>query len=105
MGFLDSLLKPRVSLKEAAENAPEVMGCYKVYMNGELKYVGKSGYSLKQRFIQYYDGKMLLSAAGKRIHDNRDAVEVSWVVMISKNECERLEQQWKSRLRPEWNGL
>ncbi len=105
MGFFNSLAKPKFTLKEAAENAPELMGCYKIYQNGELKYVGKSGYSLRQRFIQYYDGKMLLSAAGKRIHDNRDTVEVSWIVMISKNECERVEQQWKSRLKPEWNRL
>lgn len=57
MGFFNSLAKPKFTLKEAAENAPELMGCYKIYQNGELKYVGKSGYSLRQRFIQYYDGR------------------------------------------------
>jgi len=111
MGLMKSLLKGIAdmktvtgrSLKEASENAPNLMGCYKVFLNGELKYVGKSQYSLRQRFAQYYDGTMIYSAAAKKIHENRDHIEVSWVVQRSGDDCSRVEAQWISKLKPEWN--
>lgn len=111
MGLLDSFFKAvydskgtaKISLKEAAESAPELMGCYKVFAGGELKYVGRSGYSLRQRFAQYYDGKMITSAAAKRIHDLRDDIQVSWIVLSSERDCSQMERQWILRLDPEWN--
>ena len=111
MGLMKSLLKGIAdmktvtgrSLKEASENAPNLMGCYKVFLNGELKYVGKSQYSLRQRFAQYYDGTMIYSAAAKKIHENRDHIEVSWVAQRSGDDCSRVEAQWISKLKPEWN--
>ncbi|HEY5575104.1 MAG TPA: GIY-YIG nuclease family protein [Clostridiaceae bacterium] len=113
MGLMKSLLKVIAgykaltvsSLKEASENAPNLMGCYKVFLNGELKYVGKSEYSLKQRFAQYYGGRMIYSAAAKKIHENRENIEVSWVVQRSDEDCKRLEEQWIAKLSPEWNKI
>ena len=113
MGLMKSLLKGIAdlkavtgsSLKEASENAPNLMGCYKIFLNGELKYVGKSEYSLRQRFVQYYDGKMIYSAAAKKIHENRDNIMVSWVVQRSDEDCRRLEAQWIAKLKPEWNKI
>jgi excinuclease UvrABC nuclease subunit len=113
MGLIRSLLKgisdlnavTVSSLKEASENAPNLMGCYKVFLNGELKYVGKSEYSLRQRFAQYYDGRMIYSEAAKKIHEKRDNIEVSWVVQRSAEDCKRLEEQWIAKLRPEWNKI
>lgn len=111
MGLLSSLLKAaagsreveKVSLKEASEKAPDAMGCYKVFLGGELKYVGKAKFGLRKRFAEFYNGTILYSAQEKKIHANREGIEVSWIELRSLEECSRIEKQWISKHKPEWN--
>jgi excinuclease UvrABC nuclease subunit len=111
MGLLGSLLKAisdskgteKVSLKEAAEKAPDTIGCYKVFLGGELKYVGKSKFGLRKRFGEFYNGTIVYSAQEKKIHRNREYIEVSWIALRSLEECSRVERLWISKHKPEWN--
>jgi len=111
MGLFTSLLKAaagskgagKSSLREAAEKAPNTIGCYKIFLNGELKYVGKSKLGLRKRFEEYYKGAILYSDPEKKIHANRDGIEVSWVVLRTLEDCSRVEKQWISKYKPEWN--
>ncbi len=55
----------KVSLREAADpkadnRAPNEMGCYKLYCDGGLKYVGKAEDGIRKRFVQYYNGKKFI---------------------------------------------
>lgn len=113
MRLLSSLLKSianakeseRVSLKEAAEKAPDTMGCYKVFLDGELKYVGKAKFGLRKRFREFYSGTILYSAQEKKIHGNREDIEVRWIALRSLEDCSRVEKQWISKYKPEWNKV
>jgi excinuclease UvrABC nuclease subunit len=111
MGLLGSLLKAiadsketeKVSLKVAAEKAPDTMGCYKVFLVGELKYVGKSKFGLRKRFAEFNNGTILYSAQEKKIHRNREHIEVGWIALRSLEDCTRVEKQWIAKYKPEWN--
>jgi len=93
----------RTSLKSATKNAPNSMGCYKIYYKG-LKYVGKAEDGIRKRFVQYYNGTTAHYSSAEKIYKYRDEITVSWVVLNSREECRRTEREWIEKLNPEWNS-
>lgn len=92
----------KVSLKEAAQVAPNSMGCYRIYCGG-LKYVGKAEDGIRKRFVQYYNGTTAHYTSGRTIYENRDKITVSWVVCQTREQVRELEAKWIRELQPEWN--
>ena len=104
--FLDNVisdLNGGITLQEATKNAPNVMGCYKIFCEGEIKYVGKAEYGLRHRFVQYYNGTTTSYSSGKMIYNNRERVTVSWKICKTKEECRALEAEWIRTYNPPWN--
>lgn len=95
--------KSKMPLEEAARNAPDKMGCYKLYCDGALKYVGKAEYGLRHRFVQYYNGTTTGYSSGRMIYENRDRIIASWTICRTSAECRSLEAMWIRRFKPEWN--
>lgn len=92
----------KLTLQQATKDAPNAMGCYKIFCNG-LKYVGKAEDGIRKRFVQYYNGTTADYKSGRLIYENRDRITVSWVVLSSREECRRVEREWIERYHPEWN--
>lgn len=91
-----------ISLKDATKEAPNSMGCYKIYCNG-LKYIGKAEDGIRKRFVQYYNGTTAHYSSAIKIYENRDDITVSWVVLPSREKCREVEAQWIQELKPKWN--
>lgn len=92
-----------ISLKEATVKAPNMMGCYKIFQYGSLKYVGKAEDGIRKRFVQYYNGTTTSYSSGSKIYAARNSLKVSWQLCNSREECRSMEKQWIERLKPEWN--
>lgn len=107
MGLFSTLLNVigigGVSLKNATKSAPNSMGCYKIYYNGELVYVGKAEDGVRKRFVQYYNGTTISYSSGRKIHENRDKVTVNWKVLSTREECRSVEKAWIDKYHPAWN--
>jgi len=107
MGLFGSILNifsgGRVSLQQATESAPNAMGCYKLYCDGNLVYVGKAEDGIRKRFVQYYHGTTAHYTSAIRIFENRDKITVSWKVLSSKEECRTTEAYWIKEYNPSWN--
>ena len=111
MGILDSLVKTvlkstgvtKCSLLEATKEAPNLMGCYKIYLNGQLKYIGKAEDGIRKRFVQYYNGTTAHYTSARNIYSYRDELEVSWIVLASREQRRTVEAEWIERYNPEWN--
>lgn len=103
MGIFNlGLLGGRTPLKSATKNAPNSMGCYKIFYRG-LKYVGKAEDGIRKRFVQYYNGTTAHYPSAKKIYEHRDEISVSWEICQSRKECQELEAKWIREFRPEWN--
>jgi len=83
----------QMPLEQATKNAPNAMGCYKIYYRG-LKYVGKAEDGIRKRFVQYYNGTTAHYSSAKKIFEHRDDITVSWVVLSSAKECQETEARW-----------
>lgn len=94
----------RKSLKEAKVDAPNMMGCYKIYLYGNLKYVGKAEDGIRKRFVQYYNGTTAHYPSAKKILENRDNIFVEWQICTSREACRELEAEWIEYYHPEWNN-
>jgi excinuclease UvrABC nuclease subunit len=91
------------SLKDATKVAPNSMGCYKLFCNGSLKYVGKAEDGIRKRFVQYYNGTTAHYSSAIKIYENRDNITVNWVILQSREQCREVEAKWIRDLEPEWN--
>lgn len=91
------------SLKDATSTAPNNMGCYKIFLQSELKYVGKAEDGIRKRFVQYYNGTTATYSSGRKIYEHRDEIKVSWMVLTSKEKCRQTEKEWIEKFDPEWN--
>ena len=110
MGLFGDILKSvmsnmggKDSLKNATRSAPNSMGCYKIYLHGSLKYVGKAEDGLRKRFVQYYNGTTAGYSSGRTINEHKDELTVEWDVLDSREKCRQVERQWIERFDPEWN--
>lgn len=112
MGFLESIFSivmevsgtGKASLKEAASYAPNRMGCYKIFWEGEAVYAGKAEDGLRKRFVQYYNGTTRHYSSANKIYEHRDELTVFWKVLSSRKECRELEKKWIEELPPDkWN--
>ena len=111
MGFFDSLIKTvisstgvtKCSLGEATKEAPNLMGCYKIFLHGELKYVGKAEDGIRKRFVQYYNGTTAHYTSARIIYGYKNQLEVSWTVLTSREQCRSVEAEWIKNYNPEWN--
>lgn len=92
-----------IRLKEATQTAPNRMECYKIYLNGSLKYVGKAEDDIKKCFVQYYNRTTAHYSSAIKIYEHREQVKVKWIVLQSSEECRQTEAKWIRELRPEWN--
>ena len=109
MGFLSDLFSAfssdnRISLYDAKTQAPNDMGCYKIFYDGELVYVGKAEDGIRKRFVQYYNGTTAHYTSAKKIFEHRDELEVSWQILNSREECRTTEREWIEEFNPEWNS-
>lgn len=82
------------SLMGATKEAPNLMGCYKIFIHGELKYVGKAEGWIRKRFVQYYNGTTTHYTSARTIYGYRDQLEVSWTVFRSREDCRSVEVEW-----------
>jgi len=103
MTALTALTATRTSLKEATKTAPNSMGCYRIYFNNSLKYVGKAEDGIRKRFVQYYNGTTAHYPSAMKILQNRDYISVDWQVLSSREECRKTEANWIKSLNPPWN--
>lgn len=99
-----SMASPTMKLKDAKVAAPNAMGCYRIYCEGSLKYVGKAEDGIRKRFVQYYNGTTAHYPSAKKIFENRDRITVSWVVLSSREECRATEAEWIRTYNPPWNN-
>jgi len=105
MGLFDflSAFSSGTSLKVATKSAPNSMGCYKIFLNGSLKYVGKAEDGIRKRFVQYYNGTTAHYPSAQKIYEHRDEISVALVVLQSRQECRNTEAEWIDRYQPPWN--
>ncbi|OON96083.1 MAG: hypothetical protein ATN36_06505 [Epulopiscium sp. Nele67-Bin005] len=112
MGFLDLVLKkvkqpfgrrPQIPLKDAIVTAPNNMGCYKIHLNGKVKYVGRAEAGIRKGFLQFYNGVIMHYPPAEKIYAHRNELTVSWIILDSKKECKNLETRWLRDFEPEWN--
>lgn len=103
MGLFAALLGMSIPLKEATKSAPRGMGCYKIYLYGSLKYVGKAEDGIRKRFVQYYNGTTAHYPSAQKIYDNRDNIKVTWVELSSREACRKTEAEWIDKYNPPWN--
>ncbi len=96
-------LSSQIPLSEATNNAPKNMGCYQLFLEGELRYVGKAENGLRKRLVQHYNGSAAGYTSAKKIHEEREKITVSWQLCDSKEECLNLRREWIRELKPEWN--
>ena len=101
--LFSQIFSQRMSLENAKTKAPNSMGCYKIYLHGSLKYVGKAEDGIRKRFVQYYNGTTAHYTSGRTIYENRDSIEVEWSVLSSREACRQTERQWIEKYHPEWN--
>lgn len=105
MGFFDflSTIAAGTPLKEATKTAPNAMGCYKIFLRGSLKYVGKAEDGIRKRFVQYYNGTTAHYPSAQKIYENRDNITVGWVVLGSRQACRDTERELINKYQPPWN--
>lgn len=102
-GIIESSGSVSIPLKDATKTAPNRMGCYKIYLNGSLKYVGKAEDGIRKRFVQYYNGTTAHYSSAIKIYEHREQIKVKWAVLQSSEECRQTEAKWIRELHPEWN--
>lgn len=94
MGLFDflSAFSSGTSLKVATKSAPNSMGCYKIFLNGSLKYVGKAEDGIRKRFVQYYNGTTAHYPSAQKIYEHRDeiCVQACSIFMILSGFCYQL---------------
>lgn len=93
----------KAKLSEAKSSAPNKMGCYRIYYQGRLVYVGKAEDGIRKRFVQYYNGTTAHYPSAQNIFEHRDEITVSWQVLGSREACRSTERRWIEQYRPEWN--
>ncbi|MCM1246073.1 MAG: GIY-YIG nuclease family protein [Roseburia sp.] len=98
-------LSSQISLLEATKNAPREMGCYQLFLEGEVKYVGKAEEGLRKRLSQRYNGNAADYSSAKKIYVEREKITVSWQLCDSGEECKELKREWIRELKPEWNVI
>ncbi len=109
MSLLKSLLAnnfgsmQKMSLNQAAQEAPNRMGVYTLYLHNRPVYVGKAEDGIRKRMVQYKNGTTVSYSSGQRIYNNRDDIKVTWQVCNSREQCRKVEQQKISSIHPEWN--
>ena len=94
----------KISLSDAKNSAPNEMGCYKIYLDDDLVYVGKAEDGIRKRFVQYYNGTTAHYPSAKKIYQHRDEISVSWEELDSREECRETERNWIEKYNPEWNA-
>lgn len=105
MDFLKKVLSgiTGITLKAATKEAPNAMGCYKIFQYGALKYVGKAEDGIRKRFVQYYNGTTADYSSGRKIYANRDSLTVTWQLCATREQCRSLEKKWIEQYNPPWN--
>lgn len=98
-----SLMNKTMPLSEAIRKAPNSSGCYQIYYNGKLVYVGKAQDGIRKRFVQYYNGTTKHYKSGKKIYDHRNKITVKWTVLKEKEEVLKKEAYWIRKYKPIWN--
>lgn len=100
---ITSLICGSTSLYEATKSAPNSMGCYKIILNGSLKYVGKAEDGIRKRFVQYYNGTTAHYPSARKIYKYKDEIKVQWIVLNDRQKVRALEAKWIEQYNPEWN--
>ncbi len=93
----------KLSLEDAAKMAPEGSGCYELFMDGELVYIGKAEIGLRRRFVQYWNGTTTTYKSGDDIHENKEKITVRWYEM-DRSKCVRFEAEMIAKKDPPWNA-
>ncbi len=89
-----------MSLEDATKYAPNSMGCYQLYKDRKLIYVGKAEDGIRKRFVQYYNGTTTEYTSGATINLWRDDIRVKWKVYTSKQAVRSCESNWIRSYKP-----
>lgn len=98
-----SLMNRTMPLSSAVTEAPNVSGCYQLYMGDKLVYVGKAEDGIRKRFVQYYNGTTAHYSSAVKIYENRDKLFVKWKVIEEKDLVASKEATWIRNYKPAWN--
>ena len=96
----DVSMSKLTSLKDAIKCAPNQMGCYQLYKNGKLIYVGKAEDGIRKRLVQYYNGTTTEYTSGAIINLWKDELQVRWIVLDSKEAVRGWESNCIGELKP-----
>lgn len=99
-----SLTDDLMSLKDATKYAPNDMGCYQLYRNGKLVYVGKAEDGIRKRFVQYYNGTTCGYTSGSVINLWKDEIQVKWSVYNTRQAVRSCESNWIRAYKPLLNS-
>lgn len=95
-----------IFLREAGMTAPNTIGCYKIYFNDSLKFIGRAEKGLRWFFVCLYNGTLAdKSYIAKTVYRNRDKIKVAWVEIPSKSKCKEVQAELVDKLKPEWNNV
>lgn len=98
-----SLMNRTMPLAQAIKDAPNASGCYQLYHDGKLVYVGKAQDGIRKRFVQYYNGTTAHYTSAQKIYAERDNIHVKWSVIQDPAEVTQKEAMWIKKYTPEWN--
>lgn len=96
----DVSMSKLTSLKDAINYAPNQMGCYQLYKNGKLIYVGKAEDGIRKRLVQYYNGTTTEYTSVAIINLWKDELQVRWIVLDSKEAVLGWESNCIGELKP-----
>lgn len=95
-----------IFLREAGMTAPNTIGCYKIYFNDDLKFIGRAEKGLRWFFVCLYNGTLTdKSYIAKKIYKNRLKIKVAWVEVPTKLQCKEIQAELIEKLKPEWNNV
>ncbi len=95
-----SLTDKLMSLEDATKYAPNDMGCYQLYKNDRLIYVGKAEDGLRKRFVQYYNGTTCNYTSGSVINLWKNEIQVKWTAYNTRQAVRSCEANWIRAYKP-----
>jgi len=103
--FFKYFYKDKITpLNEAAQKAPEEKGCYIMFLDDELVYVGKAENGLRNKLSHHYGDELgdATLQAEKNIKKYRNNINVFWKTLDSVTAVKETEKKWVEECFPTW---
>jgi len=96
----------KAPFSEVIKTAPEVTGCYLMFVESTLVYVGRTtDQNLKVRLSQHYNRTLeeAKSYSERMIATHKESIKVSFKTVEDTEEIIETEKKWIAEHDPEWN--